>query len=709
MVCLTNGDATLLNPATYQQPKVQEPAYTLQNVSLLNYKDGEVMTPQVEYSEDLTRSRGLNNINNKNSDKIGNPEMNLAANDVYFMGIWSQSSGSAQINILYNTVYIGGTQPGAGGLYSYGILRTAGTPINLRNNLIINARSGGLGQHFAISNESGSLYSGWAPTASNYNALLVANASNTCEWGFGNPQTITQWRTSTLGSDMQTWQTTSSTVSPSNLLTNIGTGDLHINSGNSAAWLVSGKGIALTGQNIDYDGNSRSVTIAGGVTDIGADEFAATPPSNPVATETNAPGSGVTSTYSLFGRTICVIDWGTGGVYPTSMNVNYYSGINPPNLGAFNANTGNSYWTANPVSGTLTGTTYDITYYFGDNETYTITSPNTNIILGKEGPTAPWITYGPGTGAKQTELNWAALTAKTRGLGSFSDFAMFDDAYPPSPLLVSPANNSTGNPASLTLVWRKSFGATSYKVQVASDSLFTTILVNDSTVTDSTKAVVLSMNNNYWWRVRGKNASGFGAYSEIFKFNTTPALTPPPPPVLFSPSNNAIGQNLSLTLVWFKPSTAASYRVQVATDSNFSSIILNDSTLTDSTRVISGLNPLTFYWWRVNAKNAARPSSYSTVFKFKTIGPPTQVTLLNPPNNATNQPIAFQFRWTRANDQTAPFEGIRKSDSKTDDPEVISNYWWEMVTDTVSMANLQRDTTLIDTTKNIAGLNNLTP
>ena len=177
--------------------------------------------------------------------------------------------------------------------------------------------------------------------------------------------------------------------------------------------------------------------------------------------------------------------------------------------------------------------------------------------------------------------------------------------------------------------------------------------------------------------------------------------------MLVSPANNAIGQNLSLTLVWNKSSTATNYRVQVATDSLFTSLIVNDSTLIDSTRIISGLNPLTYYWWRVNSKNIGGISSYSAVWRFKTLGSPFSVNLIFPPNNATNQPLTITFLWNRAIEQTTPFEGKLEPGLK-DNIDGISNYWYDLVTDTVSLANLLRDTTLIDTTKSVSGLSNTT-
>ena len=95
-----------------------------------------------------------------------------------------------------------------------------------------------------------------------------------------------------LFGDNMSWYAKNTQVTPAGLFTNLAIGDLHINSSNAAAWLVSGKGIALSTLGVDFDGNTRSTSIAGGVTDIGADEFTATPPSSPNALQSGAPSSG---------------------------------------------------------------------------------------------------------------------------------------------------------------------------------------------------------------------------------------------------------------------------------------------------------------------------------------------------------------------------------------------------------------------------------
>lgn len=177
----------------------------------------------------------------------------------------------------------------------------------------------------------------------------------------------------------------------------------------------------------------------------------------------------------------------------------------------------------------------------------------------------------------------------------------------------------------------------------------------------------------------------------------TPVAPPPPAPAaptLVSPANNSTGNLTSLTLVWNKPSNATGYRVQLATDSLFTNLVVNDSTLTDSLRSVSGLVPLTYYWWRVNARNISGTSSFSASYKFKTLGVPAQITgNFVPSNGATGQATTVNFRWPKAVDQVL-------------DNPLVSNYWFELTTDTVSLANITRDSVLTDTLKTSSGLTN---
>lgn len=325
----------------------------------------------------------------------------------------------------YNSVYIGGTAAlGSAGSWAYDRpLLAWATSAGLRNNLFFNARTGGTGKHYSMGNEVGGV--NWTNTSADYNVYVSSNANTIASWG-ALDRTMQQWRDSSKG-DKHTWSTTSTSLSASNLFIDIANCNLKINTSNYEAWLISGKGLAIAGQTTDYEGNSRPTAVVAGCSDIGCDELTSVPPNNPLATVNNPPGSGVTSTYTLWSRTILSIAWGTGGSsYPASVNVRYYSGVNPG--GVLGGGYSNSYWEVNPV-GSLTGALYNITINFGDNETYTISTPSSNTRLAKYNGT--WEVFSiPGTGTWQSDLDWPNEKITTRDMNSFSDYALTDGTNP---------------------------------------------------------------------------------------------------------------------------------------------------------------------------------------------------------------------------------------------------------------------------------------
>ncbi|MBE2218620.1 MAG: hypothetical protein IAE90_10470 [Ignavibacteria bacterium] len=534
MVSLTNGDptddpdyASMIKAVRNTDNKVSIPEVS--ETPLLGLKDKEGFASEQIVKEVPLTKDDLDGVNDKGTvqsnvfNKKAAKNEPLAAVNCAIAGVYHTSSSPGPCNYYYNSFYIGGTQP-SGTYSSWAYVRTSTGAVSFKNNLFVNARTGGAGNQYVIGNEAANPLIGWLSTSSDYNVYLGTNANTMGEWGLGNAQSLDQWVASSNG-DKQSWSTTTSVVNPTNLFTSISTCNLSILTGNTAAWLVSGKGIALTGYNTDYTGDTRVTTIPAGVTDIGADEFTATPPSNPVATQVGTPGAGATTNYVLYGRKICSIDWGTGGTYPTSVNVNYFSGISPLAPNVTNPNrTSVSYWTATPV-GTFSGTTYDATWYYGDNETYSITSPASNVLLAKN-DVGFWMTYPQGIGNLQSELTPSALSVKVSGLLRFSSFTLSDAALP-AEFPKTPLNNAIVTTTSPTLIWSKSLIAATYRVQIATDSLFNTIILNDSTVTDTTKPVTGLVNNtNYWWRVNGKNGTGTGAWSQVFKFTVNTVLPP---------------------------------------------------------------------------------------------------------------------------------------------------------------------------------------
>lgn len=99
-------------------------------------------------------------------------------------------------------------------------------------------------------------------------------------------------------------------------------------------------------------------------------------------------------------------------------------------------------------------------------------------------------------------------------------------AAPPAPLLLLPANGATEQPLAVTLTWNSASGATGYHLQVSTDSLFGTTLMNDSSLS-GTSAPVSGLSNatTYFWRVHASNAGGSGSWSSRWSFSTTAAVT----------------------------------------------------------------------------------------------------------------------------------------------------------------------------------------
>lgn len=442
MVTLTNGETTADNNVGKKYINTYDIKQQEINKNINPVQQNPVIKPNVIEKKKQTGEGSGNSGNDKNGNndsKTGlvnvneevineNPYKEYTGsnsdftNGLVIYGIMNDATGIH--NIYYNSVYVGGSAS-SGTNNSYA-MRKATPAHNMINNLFVNARTNSFsatGKHYAIYSTNTTA----GTINANYNVYIGSNAATIGLWG-ATDQTFAQWKTS-LARDQQSWSTVTSDINPANLLQDITTGNLNINTANTEAWIVSGKGIALSSVNSDFSGNSRFTSVGSGTTDIGADEFGALGMTPPSATVDNPPGDGVISTYTLWGRPIVRVTWGTGGSeYPSSLNTVYYSGVNPPNV--LGGNYSNSYTTVN-ATGNLTGATYDITYYFGDNETYTIGTPGASTILAKYGTGGTWEVYHLSQPNSNSVLTYNTSTqtfnVAVSGLFDFSTFALTDD------------------------------------------------------------------------------------------------------------------------------------------------------------------------------------------------------------------------------------------------------------------------------------------
>ena len=92
-------------------------------------------------------------------------------------------------------------------------------------------------------------------------------------------------------------------------------------------------------------------------------------------------------------------------------------------------------------------------------------------------------------------------------------------------------------------------------------------------------------------------------------------------PVLTSPANAATNVSLTAQLAWNAVSGASNYSVQVSENANFSSFVINQSSVSATNLALSGLANAKTYYWRVRAKSATDSSDLSSVWSFTTASP----------------------------------------------------------------------------------------
>ncbi len=347
-------------------------------------------------------------------------------NAVLISGIYDWAGVGINSSYLYNSIYVGGSAL-SGSQTSFAFYRNY-INLTLTNNICINARTGGTGEHLSI--ESGSS----GNIVSNYN-LLVNNDANKLARFNGTTYNFSNWKTNSSG-DINSWTSISTTgtsnflnLNPNNLFMDLANGNLDINPNNSECWYSNGKGISITGQTFDYSSviNVRSVTSGMG-TDIGSDEFI--PTSLPIPAEvTGTTSLGGTQKFNFGGRQIAEITWENSGTLPVLSNMLYFSGVNPNNFNN-SARFFNAYWRLDATGGS--GYSYDMILNYDEALLGRISSAEETsglVRFSKKSTNAlPWITYTTSNGG--SVHNSTTNTLQKTGLNSFSEFSGSTDAQP---------------------------------------------------------------------------------------------------------------------------------------------------------------------------------------------------------------------------------------------------------------------------------------
>ncbi len=261
---------------------------------------------------------------------------------------------------------------------------------------------------------------------------------------------------------------------------------------------------------------------------------------------------------------------------------------------------------------------------------------------------ASWTTFGSGlTNDMVLSLgaNSSYLFAGTGGSGVWNASLSGLTITPGTPVLASPTNGSVNQPTMPTLNWGSMSGATSYGVQVSTSSSFSSTVFSQTGLTGLSTAVSgLTNNATYYWQANATNAGGTSAWSSAWNFTTVVAASGIPS--LASPTSGSVNQPVTPNLSWGSVSGAASYGVQVAIVSNFSSTVFSQTGLTGLSATVSGLTNNLTYYWQANATNAGGTSAWSGAWNFTTVVvAPGIPSLASPTSGSVNQPVTLNLNW----------------------------------------------------------------
>lgn len=215
---------------------------------------------------------------------------------------------------------------------------------------------------------------------------------------------------------------------------------------------------------------------------------------------------------------------------------------------------------------------------------------------------------------------------------------LLDTTPPPTPITNAATNiRADGFTASWGAV-TDNVAVQFYELHVSTTANFASYINYDTRRNTSQSVRGLLPATTYYWRVRAldaaRNSSGYSATRSL---TTLPIgdITPPEPPTNLTASS--ITHSDFLLSYTPSPSTdVVGYRVDVATDSDFSNFLANyrgtDSGLTNPIAIV-GVEPLTSYYVRMRAYDGSyKESNDSTVLRVNTprqpdITPPLEVTI----------------------------------------------------------------------------------
>jgi len=149
-----------------------------------------------------------------------------------------------------------------------------------------------------------------------------------------------------------------------------------------------------------------------------------------------------------------------------------------------------------------------------------------NTVVNQSGLNTSQYQIPNGTFTGNTIYYWRVRCVNEAGSGAWSARWSFRVvSLPPAPILVAPLNNAINQQPNVLLDWDSLVSANSYKIQLATDSLFNSTVYDTNGVTRSSlrmRTGILYAGVKYYWRVNATNLAGTGDWSLKWNFTINP-------------------------------------------------------------------------------------------------------------------------------------------------------------------------------------------
>ncbi|MFC1926574.1 hypothetical protein ACFLWV_02360 [Chloroflexota bacterium] len=233
-----------------------------------------------------------------------------------------------------------------------------------------------------------------------------------------------------------------------------------------------------------------------------------------------------------------------------------------------------------------------------------------------------------------------------------------DTERPLAPVLVSPLDGALINYDDPTLDWGDvgDPSGVTYNLLVADNPGFVGPELDETGIADSFFDVLVGLpDGTHYWKVKAVDGAGNPSVSSV-TWSLTIDTTSPPTPALVSPADGVFTMNSTPALDWSNVSdpSGVTYNLQVATDAEFTSIVLDETGLVDSFFDILVPLPDDTYYWRVEAVDGAGNHSIVVLwtdawsFTVDTVAPAAPI-LISPPNGAL-LPYTPTLDWSDVSD-----------------------------------------------------------